>query len=118
MTISASSFHRQSCNHLVLLCTIVCNGISHITYVINDIGATSQAFIDTLFAQLHDFRFIRLLQARSLTIVYGRVITLGPITHFVTTQLFLKDESERIHIETFDLFPTKLRQYLIILGLA
>ena len=83
----------------------------------NDIGTTGQAFIDRLFAQLHSFRFIRLLQPRTFTVVNGRVVTLGPITHFVTTQLSLKDESERIHTETLDLFPTKLGQYLIILGL-
>ena len=83
----------------------------------NDIGATGQAFIDTLFAQLHGFRFICLLQPRSLTVVDGRVVTLGPITHFVTTQLCLRDKSGRIHKKTLDLFPTKLGQYPIILGL-
>ena len=40
LTISASSFHRQPCDHLVLPCTIVCNGVSHITHAMNDIGAT------------------------------------------------------------------------------
>ena len=44
------------------------------------------------------------------------MITSDPITHFVTTQLSLTDESGRVHIETLDLFPTKLGQYLIILG--
>ena len=83
----------------------------------NDIGATSQAFIDTSFAQLHSFRFIFLLQPRSLTIVDGRVVTLGPITDFVNTQLSLRDESGRIYKETLDLFPIKLGQYPIILGL-
>ena len=83
----------------------------------NDISATGQAFIDTSFVQLHGFRFIHLLQPRILTVVDGRVITSGPITHFVTTQLSLTDESERVHIETLNLFPTKLGQYPIILGL-
>ena len=83
----------------------------------NDIGATGQAFIDTLFAQLHGFRFICLLQPRTLTVVDGRVVTLGPITHFVTTQLSLTDESGRVYTENLDLFPTKLGQYPIILGL-
>ncbi len=108
LTISASSFRRQPCDHLVLPCTIVCNRISYITHAMNDISATGQAFIDILFAQLHGFRFIRLLQSRTLTVVDGRVVTLGPIIHFVTTQLSLEDESERIHTETLDLFPTKL----------
>ena len=71
----------------------------------NDSGATGEAFIDTSFAQLHGFRFIYLLQPRTLTLVDGRVVTLGPITHFVTTQLSLKDESGRVHTETLDLFP-------------
>ena len=83
----------------------------------NDIGATGQVFINTSFAQLHGFRFICLLQPRTLTIVDGRVVTLGPITHFVTTQLFLTDESGKIYTETLDLFPTKLGQYFIIFGL-
>lgn len=74
----------------------------------NNIGATSQAFIDTSFAQLHDFRFIHLLQPKSFTVVDGKVITLGLITHFITTQLSLSDESGRIHTETLDLFPTTL----------
>ena len=83
----------------------------------NDIGATGQAFIDTLFAQLHGFRFIRLLQRRTLTGVDDRIVTSGPITHFVTTQLFLINKSGRIHTKTLDLFLTKLGQYPIILGL-
>ena len=96
---------------------MVCNGISHIANAMNDIGATSQAFINTSFAQLHVFRFIRLLQPRTLTVVDGRLVTSSPIIYFVTIQLSLRDESERIHTETLDLFPTKLGQYLIILGL-
>ena len=84
----------------------------------NDIGATGQAFIDTLFAQLHSFRFICLLQPKTLTVVDSRIVTSGLITHFVTTQLFLRDESGRVHIETFDLFFTKLGQYSIILGVT
>ena len=83
----------------------------------NDIGTTGQAFIDTLFAQLHSFRFICLLQPRTLTVVDGRVITLGPITYFVTTQLFLMDKLRKVHTESLDLFPTKLGQYPIIFGL-
>ena len=83
----------------------------------NDIGATGQAFIDTLFAQLHGFKFICLLQLRTLTVVDNKVVTLGPITYFVTTQLSLKDESGRVYTKTLDLFPTKLGQYFIILRL-
>ena len=66
---------------------------------------------------MHGFRFSRLLQPRTLTVVDGRVVTLGPITHFVTTQLSLTDESKRVHTKILDLFPTKLGQYPIILGL-
>ena len=83
----------------------------------NDTYATSQAFIDILFAHLHSFRFIRLLQPRTLTVVDNKVVTLGLITYFITTQLSLKDESGRVYTKTLDLFPTKLGQYLIILGL-
>lgn len=70
-----------------------------------------------MFAQLHGFRFICLLQPRTLTVVDGRIVTLSPITHFVITQLSLKDESGRVYTETLDLFLTKLGQYPIILGL-
>ena len=83
----------------------------------NDIGATGQAFIDTFFAQLHGFRFIFLLQPKTLTIVNNRVVTLSLITHFITTQLSLTDESGRVYTETLNLFPTKLGQYPIYLGL-
>ena len=83
----------------------------------NDIGAIGQAFINTSFSQFHDFRFIRLLQPRFLTILDGKVVTLGLITHFVTTQLSLRDESRRIYIDTLKLFLTKLGHYPIILGL-
>ena len=83
----------------------------------NDIGATGEAFIDKSFAQLHGFRFICLLQPRSLIVIDGRVVILSFITHFVTTHMFLRDESRRIHIEIFDLFSTKLGQYPIILRL-
>ena len=115
LTISVSLFNRQLCDYLVLSCTIVCNGISYITHAINDIGTTSQAFIYILFAQLHGFRFIRLLQLRSFTMVDGRVITLSSITHFINTQLSLRDEPRRIYTETLDLFSTKLGRHLIIL---
>ena len=83
----------------------------------NDIDATSQAFIDTLFVKLHGFRFIRLLHPRSLIVVDNKVVTSVPITHFVITQLSLRDKSGRIHIETLDLFSTKLGQYSIIFEL-
>ena len=117
MTILASLFHSQPCDHLVLLYTIVYNRIFHIIYTINDIGATGQAFIDTLFAQLYSFRFICLLQPRSFTMVDGKVVTAGLIIYFITTQLSLKDKSERIHTETPDLFPSKLGEYLLFLKL-
>ena len=83
----------------------------------NDIGATCQVFINTLFMQLHGFRFICLLQPRFLTMVDSRVVTLDLITHFITIQLFLRDESRKIYTETFDLFRTNLGQYSIILRL-
>ena len=70
-----------------------------------------------MFAQLHGFRFICLLQPRTLTVIDGKVVTLGSIIYFVTIQLFLTDESERVHTENLDLFSTKLGQYPIILGL-
>ena len=84
----------------------------------NDISATSQAFIDRLLAQLHGFRFISLLQPRTLIIVNGKVVTLDLITYFITIQLTLKDKSRRIHTKTLDLFSTKLSQYPIIFGLS
>ena len=74
----------------------------------NNIITTGQVSIDTLFMQLHSFKFIRLLQPRSLIIVDGRVVTLDLITYSVTTQLSLRDELGRIYIETLDLFLTKL----------
>ena len=83
----------------------------------NDIGTIGQAFINILFTQLHGFGFICLLQPRSLTVVEDRIVTLDPITHFVTTELFLRDKWGKVHIKTLDLFPTKLGQYSIILGL-
>ena len=84
----------------------------------NDIDTTGQAFIDTLFVQLHDFRFICLFQLRSFTIVDDRVITLDFINYFVITQLSLRDESEKVHTKILDLFPTKLGQYPIIFRLS
>ena len=83
----------------------------------NYIGITSQAFIKILFAQLHNFRFIRLLQLRTLIIVDGKIVTSGLITYFLTIQLSLRNESGRIYTKTLNLFPTKLGQYPIILGL-
>ena len=80
--------------------------------------ATGQAFIDLSFAQLHDFGFICLLQPRSLTVVDSRIVILGPITHFVTTQLSLRDKLGKIHTKTLDLFLTKLGQYPIIFRLS
>ena len=58
-----------------------------------------------------------LLQPRTLTVVDGKDVDLGPITYFIITQLSLRDELGEVHTKTLDLFPTKLDQYPIILGL-
>ena len=63
---------------------------------------------------MHGFKFICLLQPRSFIVVNGKVVALGSITHFVTTQLSLRDESGRVYTKTLDLFPIKLGQYSII----
>ena len=61
--------------------------------------------------------FFYLLQPRSLIIVKDRVVILGFITHFIATQLSLRDESRKIHSESLYLFSTKLGQYPILFGL-
>lgn len=60
LVISASSLNSQLCDHLVLPYIIACNGVFYRTHAMNNIGASGQAFIDILFAQLHGFKFIRL----------------------------------------------------------
>lgn len=74
----------------------------------NEINATGQAFFDILFAQLHGFRFICLLQPKFFIVIDGMLVILSFITYFIITQLSLKDYLGKIYIEILDLFPTKL----------
>ena len=76
-----------------------------------DCDATA-SFIDFSFAQLHGLTLLPLQHPRDLTIVDGRFVLSGAITHIVQISLTFKT-----HIETFDLFVTTLGQYPVILGL-
>ena len=114
MTISACSLTEESLegNHLVLSCTLS-NGNNIInTYSIVDCGASGKAFIDLSFTQFHKIPLHPLTQPRTVTVVDGRVTSSGVITHFVCVPLVIDN-----HVETTDMFVTKLGHYPVILGI-
>ena len=97
---------------MVLLCTLS-NGKDTINmYSMVDCGASGKAFIDLSFAQFHKILLHPLTQPRTVTVVDGHVMSSGVITHFVHVPLVIDN-----HVETTDMFVTKLGHYLVILGI-
>ena len=99
-------------NHLVLSCTLS-NGTDTINvYFMIDCYASRKAFIDSSFVQFHKIHLHPLCQTRTVTVVDGRVTSSGVINHFVRFPLVINN-----HIETTDMFVTKLGHYPVILGI-
>jgi hypothetical protein len=82
------------------------------SHTLIDCGATGYAFIDVEYAHYHHLPFQLLKSPGSLTIIDGRPLTLGAITHITHTHLAIWNYQEYI-----DLFVTRLGHCPIILGI-
>ena len=99
-------------DHLVLSCTLSNGNDTINAYSMIDCGASGKAFIDSSFVQFHKIPLLPLHQPCTVTVVDGHVISSGVITHFVRVPLVIDN-----HIETTDMFVTKLSHYSVILGI-
>lgn len=77
-----------------------------------DSGATGRAFIDETFTQKYDLAFHVLESPRYVSVVDGRRIASGAITHTVRVPVVLGGHSKMLQM-----FVTKLGRYPIILGI-
>ena len=82
------------------------------TYSMVDSGATGRAFIDISFAQFHQLKFIALDLPQSIPVVDGRTTAAGAVTHVVRVPLVIDS-----HVESIEMFATKLGHYPIILAI-
>ena len=77
-----------------------------------DCGASRKAFIDLSFTQFHKILLHPLTQPCTVTVVNGRVMSSGIITHFVYIPLMIDN-----YVKITDMFVTKLGHYPVILGI-
>lgn len=74
----------------------------------NFIAIFGYTFIDILFVQLHNFKFICLQRFQFFVAVDGKNNTLGLITYFIIILFTLKNKLTNIYIKTIDILITKL----------
>lgn len=100
-------------DQLVVECSVSQNpGTPIRTQAMIDTGATGYAFMDSVFAQDHDFVLTPLRTPRDLTVVDGTPISSGQITHIVRLELVING-----HREYAPFFVTRLGHYPIIMGI-
>jgi len=83
-------------NHLVMACTIVDNHNEIGSHAVIDSGATGYAFIDQAFAERHNFPLFELKEPRPLTVIDGRLVSSGAITHITKIGLSINNNHEMI----------------------
>jgi len=86
-------------NHLVIACTIVDNHNEIRSPALIDSGATGYAFIDKAFAERHNFPLFQLKAPRPLTVIEGRHVSSGAITHI--TKIWLSINNHHAMIPAF-----------------
>ena len=91
---------------------IVTPNLSVHSYGLVDSGASALGFIDAHYAHIHRLPLTPLERPREITVVDGRTIESGKITH--VAHVVLKIEGHR---ETVPLFVTKLGHYPVVLGI-
>ena len=100
-------------DHFVTPCILATRGIQIPTRSLIDCGATAYAFLDLTFAQKNNIDLFPLKEARELTVVDGRPISSGPITHLAIAALRLGSHQE----SNVPFFVTALKDYPVVLGL-
>jgi len=83
-------------NHLVMACTIVDNHNEIRSHALIDSGATGYAFIDKAFAEPHNFPLFELKEPQPLTVIDGRPVSSGAITHITKIGLSINNHHEMI----------------------
>jgi transposase InsO family protein/predicted aspartyl protease len=118
----SSTFHLSSCStvdqaemeggHMVVTCTLQDNEKSFQSHALIDCGATGYAFIDEDFARRKQLPLYKLHTPRTLTVIDGRPVESGAITHITKLRLLIKE-----HQEDIPMFVTKLGHYPMVLGM-
>lgn len=98
-------------HHLVLLPTLDSPRGKIQAHTLVDTGGTGIAFMNESYARQHLFPLYRLSNPRTLTVVDGRPIAGGTITHYTWTTMKIGS-----HYEELPLLLTSLGHYPIILG--
>jgi len=99
-------------NHLVMACTIVDNHNEIRSHALIDSGATGYAFIDKAFAERQNIPLFELKEPRPLTVIDGRPVSSGAITHITKIGLSINH-----HHEMIPAFVTTLGGYHLTLGI-
>jgi hypothetical protein len=99
-------------NHLIVTCTLHVQGNVIKSHALIDCGTTSYVFIDEDYAYHHHLPLHFLKSPKNLIVIDGRLVTSEATTHIIGTCHTIWNYQEDIL-----LFVTKLRHYLIILGI-
>jgi len=99
-------------NHLVMACTIIDNQTEIRSYTLIDSGATGYAFIDKEFTKHNNFPLFKLKEPPPLTVINGRLVSSGAITHIIKIGLSINN-----HHEIIPAFVTTLGGYHLMLGI-
>ena len=98
--------------HLVITCTLSIGDKSIPITALIDCGATGYAFVDENFVRHHQLPLTTLRTPRPLTVIDGREISSGDITHMSEAALLIDEHHERL-----PMFVTTLGSYSLVLGI-
>jgi predicted aspartyl protease len=98
--------------HLIVECSLFYNKKEILTHSLIDSGASGFAFIDEKFARQHNLPMYSLKVPRALSVIDGREISSGDITHLVKLPMKIGK-----HREEISAFVTSLGQYPLVLGI-
>ena len=112
-SVAINELAYEDSKHFVISCSVANKNSENISSLaLIDSGASAHGFIDTKFAQNHNFDLIPLPRPRRLKVFDGTDSISGNITHLAKTVLKIND-----HSETILLFVTKLAHFDLVLGL-
>jgi hypothetical protein len=104
--------NKMDGDHLIVTCTLHDQANMIKFHALIDCGTTGYAFIDEDYIRHHHLLLQLLKSPRDLTIIDGRPVTLGTITHITHTHSAIWN-----HQEDIPLVVTKLGHYQIVLGI-
>jgi len=104
--------NRVEANYLVMACTIVDKHNEIRSHALIASEATGYAFIDKAFAKRHNFPLFELKELRPWTVIDGRPVSSGGITHITKIGLSITNHDARIPA-----FVTTLGGYHLTVGI-